>query len=103
MCVESTQQTVCPLQVHKAKLKYSGTIVAVKVQYPDSLNVMLQVKTLTLCRYDTNKDHVHNLLPASVYCLYHCAVCAIVLSVPLCCLCHCAVCTIVLCVPVHCL
>ncbi|DBA82197.1 TPA: hypothetical protein ACH3X1_007180 [Trebouxia sp. C0004] len=29
-------------QVHKAKLKYSGTIVAVKVQYPDSLNVMLQ-------------------------------------------------------------
>jgi len=38
-----SQQTVCPLQVHKAKLKYSGTIVAVKVQYPDSLNVMLQV------------------------------------------------------------
>ena len=31
------------LQVHKAKLKFSGTIVAVKVQYPDSLNVMLQV------------------------------------------------------------
>lgn len=31
------------LQVHKAKLKFSGTVVAVKVQYPDSLNVMLQV------------------------------------------------------------
>jgi hypothetical protein len=42
-CLLSSQQTVCPLQVHKAKLKYSGTIVAVKVQYPDSLNVMLQV------------------------------------------------------------
>lgn len=41
--VLSIQQTVCSLQVHKAKLKYSGTIVAVKVQYPDSLNVMLQV------------------------------------------------------------
>ncbi|KAL3146246.1 hypothetical protein ABBQ32_002949 [Trebouxia sp. C0010 RCD-2024] len=29
-------------QVHKAKLKFSGTIVAVKVQYPNSLDVMLQ-------------------------------------------------------------
>ena len=28
--------------MHKAKLKYSGTIVAVKVQYPDSLAIMLQ-------------------------------------------------------------
>ncbi len=41
--VLKTQQPIRVLQVHKAKLKYSGTIVAVKVQYPDSLNVMLQV------------------------------------------------------------
>ena len=35
----------CHLQVHKAKLKFSGTIVAVKVQYPDSLDIMLQASS----------------------------------------------------------
>ena len=34
-------------QVHKAKLKYSGAIVAVKVQYPDSLDIMLQASSFT--------------------------------------------------------
>lgn len=34
------------LQVHKAKLKGTGAVVAVKVQYPNSLNVMLTVSLL---------------------------------------------------------
>ena len=47
---ESSNALVCtlmhPLQVHKAKLKGTGAVVAVKVQYPNSLNVML---TVSLC------------------------------------------------------
>ena len=31
--------------MHKAKLKFSGTIVAVKVQYPNSLDIMLQASS----------------------------------------------------------
>ena len=36
------------MQVHKAKLKHSGTVVAVKVQYPDSLNIMLQARFMAV-------------------------------------------------------
>lgn len=56
--LQCSNASVSVLQVHKAKLKFSGTIVAVKVQYPNSLEVMLQASSFACYLHF---PHVHLL------------------------------------------